>query len=56
MRDAAAAAVGVDARAVAVAETGVIGVPLAIDDVLGGVARAASELAAAEPPPSPRRS
>ena len=46
MRDAAAAAVGVDQRAVAVAETGVIGVPLAIDDVLGGVARAASGLAA----------
>ena len=46
MRDAAAAALGADPRTVAVAETGVIGVPLAIDDVLGGVSRAASELAA----------
>lgn len=47
MRDGAAAAVGVEARAVAVAETGVIGVPLAIDDVLEGIERAGEALAAA---------
>ena len=48
MRDAAAAALGIEPRAVAVAETGVIGVPLAIDDVVardrrgGGRARRAA--------------
>ncbi len=44
MRDAAAAALGLDPAAVAVAETGVIGVPLAIDDVLRGIDAAAAEL------------
>ena len=44
MRAAAAEAVGVPARSVAVAETGVIGVALAIDEVLQGVARAAGAL------------
>ncbi len=44
MRDAAAAAVGCAPEAVAVAETGVIGVPLQIDAVLGGVAQAAGRL------------
>lgn len=44
MRDAAAAALGVDPRAVAVAETGTIGVPLPIDDVLEGVREAAGAL------------
>jgi glutamate N-acetyltransferase/amino-acid N-acetyltransferase len=47
MQAAAAAALNVDRRAVAVAETGVIGVPLVIDDVLGGIERAGEELAAA---------
>ena len=37
MQGAAARALGVDAPAVAVAETGVIGVPLRIEDVLGGI-------------------
>jgi glutamate N-acetyltransferase/amino-acid N-acetyltransferase len=44
MRDAAAEAVGADPRAVAVAETGVIGVPLRIDDVVRGVGEAAARL------------
>jgi glutamate N-acetyltransferase / amino-acid N-acetyltransferase len=42
MQAAAATAVGVEARAVAVAETGVIGVPLEIEAVLAGVDRAAA--------------
>ncbi len=44
MRDAAATAVGAEPRAVAVAETGVIGVPLLVDDVVRGVGDAASAL------------
>jgi glutamate N-acetyltransferase/amino-acid N-acetyltransferase len=44
MRDAAAAALGVDPRAVAVGETGVIGVPLQVDEVLAGIGRAAEGL------------
>jgi glutamate N-acetyltransferase/amino-acid N-acetyltransferase len=44
MRDAAAQALGCAPEAVAVAETGVIGVPLEIDAVLGGVAAAAGRL------------
>ncbi len=44
MRDAAAAAVSAHPRAVAVAETGVIGVPLRIDDVVRGVGEAAAAL------------
>jgi len=44
MRDAAAAAIGVDPRAVAVAETGVIGVPLRVDDVVRGIGEAAERL------------
>jgi glutamate N-acetyltransferase / amino-acid N-acetyltransferase len=44
MRDAAAAAIGAEPRGVAVAETGVIGVPLRIDDVLRGIGDAAAEL------------
>jgi glutamate N-acetyltransferase / amino-acid N-acetyltransferase len=44
MRDAAAAALGAEPRRVAVAETGVIGVPLRTDDVLGGIEAAAAEL------------
>ena len=39
-----AGALGLEPRAVAVAETGVIGVPLRIDDVLGGIDRAAGAL------------
>jgi glutamate N-acetyltransferase/amino-acid N-acetyltransferase len=46
MRDAAAEAVGAEPRAVAVAETGVIGVPLLIDDVVRGVGEAAGALRA----------
>jgi glutamate N-acetyltransferase/amino-acid N-acetyltransferase len=46
MRDAAAAALGIEPRSVAVAETGVIGVPLPVDDVLAGIERAAGELSA----------
>ncbi len=46
MRDAAATAVGADPRTVAVAETGVIGVPLLVDDVVRGVAEAATGLRA----------
>jgi glutamate N-acetyltransferase / amino-acid N-acetyltransferase len=44
MRDAAAAGLGLDPRAVAVAETGPIGVPLAIGQVEAGVAAAAERL------------
>jgi glutamate N-acetyltransferase / amino-acid N-acetyltransferase len=44
MRDAAAEALGLDARSVAIAETGPIGVPLAIDAVRRGVAEAADAL------------
>ncbi len=44
MRDAAAAAIGIDPRQVAVAETGVIGVPLAIDAVVAGAGEAARAL------------
>jgi glutamate N-acetyltransferase / amino-acid N-acetyltransferase len=44
MRDAAGEALGLDARSVAIAETGRIGVPLAIDAVRRGVAQAASAL------------
>jgi glutamate N-acetyltransferase/amino-acid N-acetyltransferase len=44
MRDAAAAALGVDPPSVAVAETGTIGVPLPVDDVVAGVSRAAAAL------------
>jgi glutamate N-acetyltransferase/amino-acid N-acetyltransferase len=47
MRDAAAAAIGTAPESVAVAETGVIGVPLRVDDVLGGIAAAAGELSPA---------
>jgi glutamate N-acetyltransferase / amino-acid N-acetyltransferase len=41
MRDAAAGALGVDPPFVAVAETGKIGVPLPVDDVVSGIGRAA---------------
>jgi glutamate N-acetyltransferase / amino-acid N-acetyltransferase len=44
MRGAAAEALGLDARSVAIAETGPIGVPLAIDAVRRGVTEAASSL------------
>jgi glutamate N-acetyltransferase / amino-acid N-acetyltransferase len=44
IRDAAAAALGLEPRTVAVAETGTIGVPLAVDDVLRGVAAVAERL------------
>jgi glutamate N-acetyltransferase/amino-acid N-acetyltransferase len=44
MQAAAAAAAGVEPRAVAVAETGVIGVPLAVDDVIAGIGAAAEAL------------
>ena len=44
MREAAAEALGLDARAVAIAETGPIGVPLAMDAVKRGVVEAASAL------------
>ncbi|MDX6582338.1 MAG: glutamate N-acetyltransferase / amino-acid N-acetyltransferase [Solirubrobacterales bacterium] len=44
MRDAAAGAIGVEPRTVAVAETGVIGVPLLVDDVIRGVGEAAAAL------------
>ncbi len=44
MRDAAAGSLGLEPRAVAVAETGVIGVPLDIESVRGGIDAAASEL------------
>jgi len=45
MRDAAAAALGAEAPTVAVAETGVIGVPLDLDAVRGGIESAAAALA-----------
>jgi glutamate N-acetyltransferase / amino-acid N-acetyltransferase len=44
MRAAAAAALGLEERSVAVAETGVIGVPLPTDDVVRGVDAAAAAL------------
>jgi len=44
MQEGCAAALGVDADAVAVAETGTIGVPLRLDLVLDGIDRAADEL------------
>ncbi len=44
MRDAAAEALGLDASAVAIGETGVIGVPLDRDSLLGGVRDAAASL------------
>jgi glutamate N-acetyltransferase/amino-acid N-acetyltransferase len=44
MREAAAEALGFDARSVAIAETGRIGVPLAMDSVRRGVAEAARAL------------
>lgn len=44
MRDAAAAALGVEPHTVAVAETGTIGVPLPVDGVLDGIGRAVAEL------------
>jgi glutamate N-acetyltransferase/amino-acid N-acetyltransferase len=46
MCEEAAARLGLDPSAVAVAETGVIGVPLPIDAVLGGIAEAADSLSA----------
>ncbi|MGI9020587.1 MAG: bifunctional ornithine acetyltransferase/N-acetylglutamate synthase [Solirubrobacterales bacterium] len=46
MRDAAAEALAHERRTVAVAETGKIGVPLPVADVLAGIGRAAGELAA----------
>jgi glutamate N-acetyltransferase/amino-acid N-acetyltransferase len=45
MQVAAASATGVEQRSVAVAETGVIGVPLQIDDVVAGIERAGERLA-----------
>jgi glutamate N-acetyltransferase/amino-acid N-acetyltransferase len=47
MCDEAAAQLGLRPEAVAVAETGVIGVPLPIDDVLAGIGEAASSLSEA---------
>jgi glutamate N-acetyltransferase / amino-acid N-acetyltransferase len=44
MRDEAADALGIEPRRVAVAETGVIGVPLAVDAVRRGIAEAAEHL------------
>jgi glutamate N-acetyltransferase / amino-acid N-acetyltransferase len=44
MRDAASAALGFDPRSVAVAETGTIGVPLPLDEVLRGIGDAAKAL------------
>jgi glutamate N-acetyltransferase/amino-acid N-acetyltransferase len=44
MRDAAAAELGLEPSSVAVAETGAIGVPLAIDAVRAGIAEAAKRL------------
>ena len=44
MRDAAAEALALDPRAVAIAETGTIGVPLPVDEVLAGVHGAALSL------------
>ena len=45
MRDAAAVELSLDPRTVAVAETGTIGVPLPVDDVVSAIERAAGELA-----------
>ena len=45
MRDAASEALGLDQRRVAVAETGTIGVPLPVDDVVRGIGEAARALA-----------
>jgi glutamate N-acetyltransferase / amino-acid N-acetyltransferase len=45
MRDAAATVLGLEAAAVVVAQTGKIGVPLPLGAVLGGIERAAGELA-----------
>jgi glutamate N-acetyltransferase/amino-acid N-acetyltransferase len=44
MRDAAAAALALPPASVAVAETGTIGVPLPVDDVIAGVERAATAM------------
>ncbi len=44
MRDAAASALGAEPRSVAIAETGVIGVPLRVEDVVRGVGEAAGAL------------
>jgi glutamate N-acetyltransferase / amino-acid N-acetyltransferase len=44
MRGAAAQALGLEPQAVAVAETGTIGVPLPLDDLLGGITSAAEAL------------
>jgi glutamate N-acetyltransferase / amino-acid N-acetyltransferase len=46
IRDAAAAAMGLDPPSVAVAQTGAIGVPLPVADVVAGIAQAARALAA----------
>ena len=45
MRDTAAQALNLEARAVAVAETGAIGVPLPVEQVLAGIPEAAGRLA-----------
>jgi glutamate N-acetyltransferase/amino-acid N-acetyltransferase len=44
MRNAAAEALGLEPRSVAIAETGTIGVPLPVDDVLSGIASAAGAM------------
>jgi glutamate N-acetyltransferase / amino-acid N-acetyltransferase len=44
IRAAAAAALGLEPHSVAVAETGMIGVPLPVDDVVAGIERAAGEV------------
>jgi len=44
MRDAAARALGVEERSVAIAETGTIGVPLPVEPVVAGAAEAAGAL------------
>jgi glutamate N-acetyltransferase/amino-acid N-acetyltransferase len=46
MQEATAEALGIEPRGVAVAETGTIGVPLPVEDVLGGIAVAIGALAA----------
>ena len=57
MSERAAAALGLETAQVAVAETGVIGVPMPIADVLPGIDAAAAELSAdGRRSPSPRRS
>ena len=56
MRDAAAEALGVEARTVAVAETGTIGVPLDIQAVTSGVIEAVRASPRAAARSSPRRS